>query len=119
MPLCHTNYKTNILDYCHGLVCIHVWDLEIAIWNPLIRKYKKLPSEPRDYSGSGRPNFAFGHDPHNDDYKVVRIVEFSKEDTPLLDFEVKVHSLRSRCWKKIKEELPMKECSIYVRVRHP
>ena len=85
----------------------------------MIRKYKKLPSEPRDYSGSGRPNFAFGHDPHNDDYKVVRIVEFSKEDTPLLDFEVKVHSIRSRCWKKIKEELPMKERSIYVRVRHP
>ena len=78
----------------------------------MIRKYKKLPSEPRDYSGSGRPNFAFGHDPHNDDYKVVRIVEFSKEDTPLLDFEVKVHGIRSRCWKKIKEELPMKECSI-------
>ena len=43
---------------------------------------------------------------------MVRIVEFSKEDTPLLDFEVKVHSIRSRCWKKIKEELPMKECSI-------
>ena len=63
VPLCQPNYKTNILDYCHGLVCIHVWDLEIAIWNP--------HNDPRDYSGSGRPNFAFGHDPHNDDYKVV------------------------------------------------
>ena len=100
MPLCCPNYKTNILDYCHGLVCIHLWDLEIAIWNALIRKYKKLPSEPRDYSGSGRPIFAFGHDPRDDDYKVVSIVEFSKDDMPLLNFEFKVYSLRSHCWEK-------------------
>lgn len=66
----------------------------------MIRKYKKLPSEPRDYSGSGRPIFAFGHDPRDNDYKVVRIVEFSKEDMPLLDFGFKVYSLRSHCWEK-------------------
>ncbi|KAK7848737.1 f-box protein cpr1 [Quercus suber] len=97
MPLCH--------------------QIKIAIWKSLIRKYKKLPSEPRDYSGSGRPNFAFGHDPHNDDYKVVRIVEFSKEDTPLLDFEVKSlflllilplrnsRSIRRRFYQKKKKKL--------------
>ena len=77
----------------------------------MIRKYKKLPSEPRDYSGSGRPIFAFGHDPRDNDYKVVRIVEFSKEDMPLLDFGFKVYSL-TLLGKKIEEELPMKECSI-------
>ncbi|KAK7848732.1 hypothetical protein CFP56_004483, partial [Quercus suber] len=86
MPLCCPNYKTNILDYCLYLVCNHLWDLEIAIWNALIRKYKKLPSE--------------RHDPRDDDYKVVSIVEFSKGDMPLLNFEFKVYSLRSHCWEK-------------------
>ena len=46
------------------------------------------------------PFFAFGHDPHDDDYKVVSIVEFSKDEMPLLNFEFKVYSLRSHCWEK-------------------
>ncbi|KAK7856862.1 hypothetical protein CFP56_020958 [Quercus suber] len=35
---------TTIVDYCNGLVCLRNCDEEIALGNPLIRKYKKLPS---------------------------------------------------------------------------
>ncbi|XP_075650071.1 F-box protein At4g22390-like [Castanea sativa] len=37
---------TTTVDYYNGLVCLHNCDEEITLWNPLIRKYKKLPSEP-------------------------------------------------------------------------
>uniref|UniRef100_A0A7N2LU16 Uncharacterized protein n=1 Tax=Quercus lobata TaxID=97700 RepID=A0A7N2LU16_QUELO len=43
---CHRKRLTTIVDYCNGLVCLRYCDEEIALWNPLIRKYKKLSSEP-------------------------------------------------------------------------
>ncbi|XP_065625015.1 F-box protein CPR1 [Quercus suber] len=76
-------------------------DEEILIWNPLIRKYRKLPNEPIEessgFSGNMYSSLAFGHDPHNNDYKVLRVM------TDDVKFEVKVYSLRSQSWKKIEE----------------
>ncbi|XP_075645204.1 F-box protein At4g22390-like [Castanea sativa] len=81
---------------------------DIAIWNPLIRKYRKLPSEPIDKpSGSLYylySSFGFGYDPSNNDYKVVRIAQFYEG----VFFEVKVYSLKSQCWKKIEKQWPIK-----------
>ena len=45
-PLYCRGKLVNILDYCRDLVCIHHYTDEIAIWNPLIRKYRILPLEP-------------------------------------------------------------------------
>nr|POE66585.1 f-box protein cpr30 [Quercus suber] len=99
-----------ISDFCDGLVCLHkdYVKLEVAIWNPLIRKYRKLPIEPIDvpssfWSGS---RLAFGHDPRNDDYKVLRVTEFYMTDS--VEFEVKVYSMRSNSWKKIDVQWPNK-----------
>ncbi|KAF3954337.1 hypothetical protein CMV_020302 [Castanea mollissima] len=83
--------------------------------NPLIRKCRKLPSEPMDTpSGSlcySCSSFGFGYDPSNDDYKVMRIAQFF-EGVLREFFEVKVYSLKSQCWKKIEKQLPIKEiCS--------
>ena len=123
-PLCT---YADILDYCHGLVCIHdSWVKEMAIWNPLIRKLKELPSEliekPEGFTDSRYSHFAFGHDPHNNDYKVLRVVTFDNGDQLLKEFEVKVYSLlikkvkvyslRSHSWKKIEDQWPQKNCSI-------
>nr|POE82547.1 f-box protein cpr30 [Quercus suber] len=94
-------HKWDILDYCHGLVCLYKDDDEILIWNPLIRKYRKLPNEPIEessgFSGNMYSSLAFGHDHHNNDYKVLRVM------TDYVKFEVKVYSLRSQSWKKIEE----------------
>lgn len=61
----------------------------VAIWNPLIRKYTKLPREPVEkpsgFEHSTR-TFAFGHDPQNDDYKVLRVVEFNNAKRHLKEF---------------------------------
>ena len=120
-PLCT---YADILDYCHGLVCIHdSWVKEMAIWNPLIRKLKELPSEliekPEGFADSRYSHFAFGHDPHNNDYKVLRVVTFDNGDQLLKEFEVKVYSLlikkvkvyslRTHSWKKNWRSMATKE----------
>nr|POE88530.1 f-box protein cpr30 [Quercus suber] len=103
-----------ILDYCHGLVCIYHWTDEIAIWNPLIRKYRILPTEPilkPSYSYKSE-SLAFGYDLCNDDYKVLRVTTFHNGGQPLNEFEVKIYSLRSHSWRKIEDQWPKKECTI-------
>ena len=100
--------STDILSCCNGLACIYnQWGEEIAIWNPLIRKYRKLPSEPIEkpsgFSNSWPISLAFGYDKHNDDYKVLRVVRFFNMDKPGKEFEVKVCSLWLQCWKKIED----------------
>ncbi|KAK7850772.1 hypothetical protein CFP56_043631, partial [Quercus suber] len=67
-PLHCSNMSTDVLSCCDGLFCIYnQWGEEIAIWNPLVRKYRKLPSE------LTKKPCAFGYDKHNDDYKVLRV----------------------------------------------
>jgi len=111
-PLRHPRYINHILGYCNGLVCFDNCDGDILIWNPLIRRYKKLPFEPiENPSGlteceSGRPDLSFGHDPDNDDYKVMRVVQFHRNFDDIRAFEIKVYSLRRHCWKKVEEEWP-------------
>ncbi|KAM4111490.1 hypothetical protein ACJW30_05G071500 [Castanea mollissima] len=107
--------ETTIVDYCNGLVCLHNNVKEIALWNPLIRKYKKLPSEPVQRPSGFEDSlwsteYAFGHDPHNNDYKVVRIAQFCEGHRPLLiiGIEVKIYSLILQAWKKVEEPGPNK-----------
>ena len=109
-------HNWDILDFCHGLVCLlfHKYKEkdDIAIWNPLIRKYRKLPREPigePESSYDSFSRFGFGYDLSNDDYKVVRIAEFYEGPVLMDFFEVKVYSLKSQCWKKIEKQLPIKE----------
>ncbi|KAL4628661.1 hypothetical protein ACB092_05G256300 [Castanea dentata] len=70
----------------HGLVFMHSNTGELAIWNPLIR---------------------FGYDTRNDDYKVLRVVQFLNRE-----FDVKMYSLKSKSWKNIKEQWPKKEWTV-------
>jgi F-box interacting protein len=123
-PLRHRRAKATILYYCNGLVCLYNLETEIVIWNPLIRKYKKLPFEPIDIPSGFKKEvshsiwnspamwseFAFGHDPVNDDYKVVRVSEFISWCDR--EFEVKIYSLRAHSWRRVKHKWPKKESSI-------
>nr|POE88528.1 f-box protein cpr30 [Quercus suber] len=115
-PLYRRGKLVEILDYCHGLVCIHHWIDEIAIWNPLIRKYRMLSKEPilkpSGFTYSKSSKIGFGYDLCNDDYKVLRVTAFYNIGQPLKEFEVKVYSLRSHSWRKIEDQWPKKECSI-------
>ena len=101
----------NILGYCDGLVCVHDDERkEMGIWNPLMRRCKRLPNKPIEKPFRSaeyvKPKFGFGYDPHNDDYKVMRLVEIFDGIKPVLDFEVYIYSLKSHSWKKkLKEKM--------------
>lgn len=99
-PLHDPLHNWDILDYCHGLVCLYKDDEEILIWNPLIKNYKKLPiepiEEPSSFLGDMYFELTFGHDPHNNDYKVLRAIKFDMRDK--VEFLLKVYNL-SQSWK--------------------
>ena len=111
----HSALQLHILHHCDGLVCLSNEKDEVAIWNPLIRKYRKLPREPVEkpsgFEHSTRA-FAFGYDPQNDDYKVLRVVEFYNAKRHLKEFEVKAYSLKAQSWKKVEEQWPYKKLSL-------
>ena len=68
-PLQHCD----ILDCCDGLVCLLKEREEVVIWNPLLRKYRKLPSEkPEGVTDFLFSKFAFCHDHQNDDYMEIQ-----------------------------------------------
>ena len=57
---------------CNGLLCL--WNLvaDMYLWNPSIRKFKRLPSC-TDLKPHHRATLGFAYDSQNNDYKVVRI----------------------------------------------
>nr|XP_023878302.1 F-box/kelch-repeat protein At3g06240-like [Quercus suber]POE78567.1 f-box/kelch-repeat protein [Quercus suber] len=90
----------------HGLVFVHSNTGELAIWNPLIRRYRKLPTLENTFP-STMIALGFGYDTRNDDYKVLRVVQFLNRE-----FDVKMYSPKSKSWKNIKEQWPKKEWTI-------
>ncbi|KAJ8562493.1 hypothetical protein K7X08_011784 [Anisodus acutangulus] len=104
-PLMSSEFNTKILGSCNGLLLISNTVDDTALWNPSIGKYKKLP-----VMGVGdnpvHVNFGFGYDVANDDYKVVRIVQFSGSEKGCFHSDVMVYSLKSSCWRGVDEQLP-------------
>ncbi|XP_065629867.1 F-box protein CPR1-like [Quercus suber] len=98
LPLC-VNMSTQQI---HGLVFVRSNKGELAIWNPLIRRYRKLPTLEKPFP-SITIALGFGYDTREDDYKVLRVVQFLNRG-----FDVKMYSLKSKSWKNIKEQWPKK-----------
>ncbi|KAL4377660.1 hypothetical protein GQ457_02G019510 [Hibiscus cannabinus] len=78
-PFSDEAFCTQVLGSCNGLLALHNGEQDIALWNPLKRKFQILPN------GGFRKIFqvlvyGFGHDPIFDDYKLVRILQFSGKD---------------------------------------
>ncbi|KAG5588015.1 hypothetical protein H5410_048449 [Solanum commersonii] len=87
----------------NGLICLAInifYGLDcFIIWNPSIRKYKKLPYEEHIV-----PYFTFGfaYDEFEDDYKIVGIFPIYSYAS-LCRVEVKIYSLKSDSWKRVKD----------------
>ncbi|OIT37650.1 f-boxkelch-repeat protein [Nicotiana attenuata] len=79
----------------NGLICLRIQNNDYFIWNPSIRKYKKLPN-PRPAKLVAYPRvYGFGYDELDDDYKVVvRFYQYPKNT----GFEV-IYSLKSNSWR--------------------
>lgn len=91
---------------CDGLLCLYNSEEDIVLWNPSTRRHQKLPISAIEFPGDSsafticeKIIYGFGYDHVNDDYKVVRIVQFWDEVVN----EVKVYSLKSNSWQRIKD----------------
>ncbi|KAL6538221.1 hypothetical protein OROGR_012209 [Orobanche gracilis] len=96
----------SIIGSCDGLVLLTPRSGDIALWNPSIRKLRKLPAQPPipehflnfEYV---QAIFAFGYDSNHDDYKVVRVVQTTVcGDSNSFLTEATIYSLKVNCWKK-------------------
>ncbi|GKV18742.1 hypothetical protein SLEP1_g29081 [Rubroshorea leprosula] len=100
---------TEAFGSCNGLIGLRNSERFLALFNPSTRKLMKLPTSPIDLpddsSKSGYVFYGFGQDIKSNDYKVVRMVQFYKneddEEGCYYDYEVKIYSLMHNCWKKI------------------
>ncbi|XP_059314412.1 F-box/kelch-repeat protein At3g23880-like [Lycium ferocissimum] len=95
----------------NGLICLairilHGFD-DLYLWNPSIRKYKKLPSYTLSLSSRNCEvrlsdfNFGFAYDEFQDDYKVVGVFPVYRYAGSLCRVEVKIYSLRSNSWRRV------------------
>ncbi|MCE0482535.1 hypothetical protein HAX54_041364 [Datura stramonium] len=104
------NYK--ILGSCDGLFIIsttsYCYIEDMFLWNPSIRKLRKLPFSGRDLRNDTRVDYGFGYIECQNDYKIVQIVA-SKSNSEIVG--ISIYSLRSNSWKRIRiQEYP----SIYL-----
>ncbi|MCD9641141.1 hypothetical protein HAX54_027085 [Datura stramonium] len=80
-----------IVGSVNGLVCLNFKEQIFYIWNPSIRKLKKL-ADLEVAPIFGRFRFGFGYDELHDDYKLVTI---------FCDVKVEMYSLKSDSWRKM------------------
>ena len=93
-PLKFISNFAQIVGSCNGILCLAISANIIFLWNPSIRKYKKLPNtclEKLEYVKLG-----FAYHSENDDYKVVRI-----SCSSLHIREIEVYTLRSDSWRRV------------------
>ncbi|KAF3951639.1 hypothetical protein CMV_022733 [Castanea mollissima] len=91
---------------CNGLLCFCNYNNVIYLWNPSIRKFKKLPHTISEKFNNVALRFAYCSE--NNDYKVVRILFdcfFSTVPLPLPLLEAEVYSLSSDSWRRV--EIPL------------
>ncbi|XP_050213683.1 F-box protein CPR1 [Mercurialis annua] len=101
---------TEAFGSCNGLLALRNSERDLAFFNPLTRKFRRLPvSEielPDRNAKAGYVFYGFAYDSVNEDYKLVRMATFVAEDERCesfdYEYEVKVYSLRNDSWKIIK-----------------
>ncbi|KAK8506396.1 hypothetical protein V6N12_034130 [Hibiscus sabdariffa] len=97
----------DILGSCNGLLGLVSRKDEISLWNPSTRRSRMLPTARIMFSPrrlSFRVIFyGLGYDPISDDFKLVRLVQFSGRTGELFASEVKVYSLKTNSWRMIKD----------------
>ncbi|EOY28895.1 hypothetical protein QUC31_013296 [Theobroma cacao] len=104
---------TEAFGSCNGLLALRMTEKSLALYNPSTREFRRLPVSqidppPGESCKSGYVFYGFGQDVKTDDYKVVRMAQFNKDDEEddegyFFDYEVKVYSLKNDSWRKITE----------------
>ncbi|XP_059309752.1 F-box/kelch-repeat protein At3g06240-like [Lycium ferocissimum] len=82
-----------IVGSVNELICLTIGGEEFLLWNPSIRKFKKVTA--KDAPKFGPKVYGFGYDELHDDYKLLRIY------TIINDVKVEIHSLKNDSWRRI------------------
>ncbi|XP_074307572.1 F-box protein CPR1-like [Silene latifolia] len=109
-PLESDGRGTELLGSCNGLLCLSNGDIDgiddTIFYNPATRRHHVLPACDIEFPDNDdcftccdRTVYGFGYDHVNDDYKLVRVIQFTGDDE--FDSEVKVYSLKSGSWGRI------------------
>lgn len=91
-----------VVGSCDGLVCIAIEENDLFLWNPSVRKSKKLPHSGVKLKNGCYIIYGFGYDNLNDDYKVVGIFCVFCGGN-VYETEVRVYSLESDSWRTIED----------------
>ncbi|MCD7451387.1 hypothetical protein HAX54_011695 [Datura stramonium] len=94
-PMKISNKFIWIVGSVNGLICLAIEDKQLFLWNPSIRKFKKLPDSRATMKADSFFMYGFGYDEIHDDYRVV--VGFRS----LGFFKVEIYSLNSDSWRSI------------------
>ncbi|KAK1367162.1 F-box and associated interaction domain protein [Heracleum sosnowskyi] len=102
-PLRTLLYATGDVGSCNGLHCLYNLETDLFLWNPAMRKCRKLPTAPaeflRPFEFDQSSLCGFGYDAGNDDYKVLRIVQPDVHD--LCGSKATIYSLKTNSWKRL------------------
>ncbi|PHT77385.1 hypothetical protein T459_20907 [Capsicum annuum] len=83
----------------NGFICLVNEVMELFLWNPAIRKYKKLPDFRTKMKDDGKCTYGFGYDDIHDDYKVVCIFSITRYRRNFQ--EINIYSLKDDSWRII------------------
>ncbi|XP_030935088.1 F-box/kelch-repeat protein At3g23880-like [Quercus lobata] len=101
IPFTFQSGYPHFVGSCNGILCFsdhRSFEFkDVYLWNPSIRKFKKLPDT--CLTQLFNVSLGFGFDSQNNDYKVVRISESTAKPMPPPDVEV--YSLSSDSWKRV------------------
>ncbi|GAY43279.1 hypothetical protein CUMW_073240 [Citrus unshiu] len=104
-PFKNCKGRTPIIDSCNGLIALKNDENGIAFWNLSTKEHLILPKFWGDLKDKVYMVVdGFGYDAVNDDYKVVRLVHFVRENVEYT--EVSVYSLRTNSWRRIRVDFP-------------
>ncbi|KAJ8547899.1 hypothetical protein K7X08_021135 [Anisodus acutangulus] len=102
-PMENPTVYTWIVGSVNGLICLYSKIEELVLWNPTIRKSKKLPT----FGAKLRTGcsyylkYGFGYDESHDDYKVAVIQCIFDENGGSYDTVVNIYSMRTDSWRTV------------------
>nr|XP_016475494.1 PREDICTED: F-box/kelch-repeat protein At3g23880-like [Nicotiana tabacum] len=101
-PMKNPHKSVEIVGSVNGLICPTIEQEDLFLWNPSIRKFKKLP----DFTAKLRLGYCImygiGYDEVHDDYKLVCVFRNSSYNISHY-VEVNVYSLNSDSWTSIND----------------
>ncbi|CAA7030983.1 unnamed protein product [Microthlaspi erraticum] len=109
---------TEVFGSVNGLVGLTNSPVDMALFNPSTRKIHRLPIEPLEFPDRLITQkyvlYGLGYDSVNDDYKVVRMVQRKKiQGDKLVDYEIKVFSLKRNSWRSVDLEFQIQTLFFY------